>query len=517
MEVMTARIVLFLLLLASLLQGVSSSDESVIVVANKVDQLNADFVDFLRSNRTVLVVEPSECEAYLTSAYIVFLGGPKAEGTGDIVERILSEEEKTEVSTRGGMIVRLNVWEYNQIVVVLAGPDREGTKKTCEENKKNVTSLFEGVDTVSQYVRSNSDQIVFLWPFPVLTTDLIAPYAPSFLSSKVTELPSLVPYALKEDSWFFFIDDAPYAKYAHPTRFFFFGTETRTQTLYEEEWWPVLNRKSLWADSRTYWESSSWVLNPGSHKPHSSQPRAITTPEPFSVTESARGLIINGWSAGQPNREDMAEDEEGMREALLSTRMTLQSADTVEKVHQTLQGWAQELTYGTLIIYVTAHGNEGYVCVGGKIFTDTDLAAALTRFDERVHIHVIIDACCGGAFISSLKKVSDTVITSTRMDKLAYSDWDPEEDANPDDGGSEFTSGFVVNLKELSRNSQGIEEWKKQAAEEGESWYTFLFVEAFKRTKELDVCAVKGLSSPQMWKRDSVSPSKKSGGCPCGH
>ena len=129
-------IILCLLLIGMFFQNVSSNPgELLIVVANSIDcNLNSDFTDFLRSGWDVLIVHPSEFDAHRTNPYIVILGGHEApEGTGELVETILTEEEKT-LHT----LVKLHVWQPHQVVVVIAGSEREETKKVCEENMKVV-------------------------------------------------------------------------------------------------------------------------------------------------------------------------------------------------------------------------------------------------------------------------------------------------------------------------------------------------------------------------------------------
>lgn len=506
-----------------LFHEVSGSGASVIVVANSIDQdCNSDFVDFLKSERDVNVVHPSEFELYSKSAYIVIVGGNEApEGTGEIVDSALTEEEKV-TTEEGCMVVKLNVWQEGQVVVVIAGQEREQTKKACEENKKNVSSLFDGVETILKAVEKDYDLIIFLWPTPLLPTDVIAPYASSPLPLEVTEVPYLVPYSLHEDSWFFWIDDAPYAKYAHTTRFVFFGIETRGYSVYQEEWWPVLNRKPLWVEPDQYWDKAFWVYNPGLEPTISSSVTDSTKPGELT---NDRGLIINGWSNGQPMQEDMSADERGMKEALTKLGMRVESVHTKEEIQYVLHRWAQEMEPSdTLAVYVTAHGGRGYILVNGKVFKVSELVTLLSDFN--VHIHVLIDASYSGSFIYLLKTRAETVITSTNELTPAYGDYDPEDDINPSDKGSEFTSGLVACIKELARNKEKIEEWKKQAAahdkfeneERGKSWYTYLLTEAFKTARELDAAFVKGYTNPEMWglTEITVTQQKHKGGCSCG-
>ena len=84
---------------------------------------------------------------------------------------------------------------------------------------------------------------------------------PSTLNHQVTAFLSLeplqpgdtiVPYIdgdpiiIREPSWFCWIDDDPFAFFAHPCRYVFITTSTGQMTIEHEEWWPELNGESLW-------------------------------------------------------------------------------------------------------------------------------------------------------------------------------------------------------------------------------------------------------------------------------
>jgi hypothetical protein len=511
---MMKRTVLCLLLLGMFFQNVSSnSGNLLIVVANSIDSnLNSDFTDFLRSGWDVSIVHPSEFDAYRTSPYIIILGGHKApEGTGELVKTILTEDEKTSDL----ITVKLQVWQPHQVVVVIAGSEREETRRACEENMKVVKSLFDGVATVSG-MGDITDSVIFLWLSPLSPVDRIAPFAPSFLF-RVDEIPHLIFYPLKEDVWFFWIDDAPSGKYAHPTRFVFFGIETGLHTVYEEEWWPVLNGESLWVESDQYWDNAL-LYNPEFTRPRNSVIYTVLRGDLPVEEVLARGLIINGSSPGQPLYDDMAEDERGMKEAFARTGMRVESVHTVEEIQYILPKWAREMgSHNVLIVYITAHGGRGYFCFKGKVFTIEEFVRLLTEF-EHVHIHIIIDVSYAGALIQPLKMVAETVITSTGEKAPAYGDWDPDSDFNPGDRGSEFTSGLCVSIKELARDKTRTDQWKYQASQIDGSWYIYLLMEAFKTAQELDACASAGLTTPLIWALEPEPPSPVSGGggCPCG-
>lgn len=514
-----------LLLLAMLPSGAAS--EPVILLTNSVDKsLNTDFIDSLNAERTVTVVEASAFENYKNSKYIVILGGNKApEGVGDIVEKALSEQEKTQISKEKQMLIKLNLWQKGQVVVFFAGPERETTNAVCQENKKSYVSLLKGVETLKEEIITPDHMtIAFLWLQPVLGSDRISPYAPSSLPKEVTTLPYLVPYSLKENCWFFWVDDAPYAKYAHATRFVFFGIDSGTSTVYREEWWPVLNGKSLWTEKNEYWNTSFWVYDAGLSAPKPSVLRSQVGSEPAlqetmrtsesgivcpSVTSQGdtikdKYLVVNGWKAGESNGDDMAEDEKNMTSALETMGAPVEKARTVKEMEVKLKNWAGKLAPGdTLLVYITAHGDVGYLVIGGEKFTVAAFAHLLSKFEAAVRIIVIIDASYAGSFLADeMKKEAHLIITATSADKCAYGDYDPKNDPNPTDKGSEFTSGFTEETILYMKENYGTLSPKDV--------YGRIFgkiedvmINGFLGGETLDASALGGFSDPQLWQLES--------------
>ncbi|MGC1122507.1 MAG: caspase family protein [Candidatus Methanofastidiosia archaeon] len=489
------EIFLVCLLLAGMLPA-GTPNESMVLLINFIDRgLNSDFIDFLEGNYNVTVVDASEFEPYRNSKYIVILGGNKApEGVGDIVETILNEQEKNEIGTEKRMLTKLNLWHEGQVVVLFAGPDREQTRVACQEGRNCYSSLLKAMERVREEVITPDQKVVaFLWPEPLLSSDQIAPYAPA--QAEFTKVPYLISYPLKESCWFFWIDDDPYAKYAHPVRFVFFRIESGDLMMYNEEWWPVLNKTSLWAEEEEYWNTAYWVYNAGIERPKPSI-FFYRVGAPLNQEEEPTGkaLVVNGWKEGEHSRETMAADEKSMTAAFKETRFSVEQARTVKDIEKILKTWSKEMEPdSTLVIYITAHGNEGYVVIGGEKFTVSAFAELLGDFEDGVHIFVIVDACYAGGFLADeVKKEAEIIITSTSSTKRAYEDFDPKNDPNPSDKGSEFTSGFSQTfylLQEISVDSPPDNYGRIFAKVE----------DVMSGAIELDAAAQSGCSDPQIW------------------
>ncbi len=53
-------------------------------------------------------------------------------------------------------------------------------------------------------------------------------------------------HTITKPTWFVWIDDMPDAFFAHPTRFVYIDATTGLFEIEDQEWWPVVNGKSLW-------------------------------------------------------------------------------------------------------------------------------------------------------------------------------------------------------------------------------------------------------------------------------
>ncbi|MBU7014510.1 MAG: hypothetical protein HXS52_07735 [Theionarchaea archaeon] len=489
------EIVLVCFLLAGMLPA-GQPDETVVLLINSIDRgLNSDFIDFLEGNYDVALVGASEFEQYKKSPYIVILGGNKApEGVGNIVDTILSEQEKSEISTEKRMLTKLNLWGEEQVVVLFAGPDREQTQTACQEGTTCYSSLLNAIKRLKEEVITPDQKIIaFLWPEPLSSSDEIAPYAPA--QEEFTTVPHLIPYPLEESCWFFWIDDDPYAKFAHPVRFIFFWIESEDLTVYDEEWWPVLNEASLWADEEEYWNAAYWVVNAGIERPTPSV-FLYRAGAPLDQEEESSGkaLVVNGWKEGEHSKETLAEDEKSMTAAFRGTGLSVAGARTVRDIEKTLRTWSKEMEPdSTVVTYITAHSNRGYVLIGGEKLTVAAFSKLLSDFEDGVHIFVIVDACYAGTFLADeLKKEAEIIITSTSSTKRAYRDFDPKNDVNPLDKGSEFTSG-------LSKNFYVLQEISVDSPPDTYGRIFGKVEEVMTDIVELDAAAQNGFSDPQLW------------------
>ena len=128
-------------------------------------------------------------------------------------------------------------------------PPNIGVDEAIEAFRRDV---LETLDISGSY-------IAFMHREPLRSGDELGPYGPDPMPPDVTGLPYVIPYDFEGVVWFFWIDRAPYARYAHPTQFVLIDAADGTFEVYDEAWWPVLNGQSLWIEPTEYWNRSHWA------------------------------------------------------------------------------------------------------------------------------------------------------------------------------------------------------------------------------------------------------------------
>lgn len=366
--------------------------------------------------------------------------------------------------------------------------------------------------------------IVFAWPVILQAGDKIDGY----------RLPEMEESGairdISDETWFFWIDDAPAAKFAHPTRFVFINQETGELDVIEDLWWPLLNGEGLWVETKDYWNEDNWAFTNLEWRrsisgtsletvivEHSAGTlllsqslREITFGDIQQPASPGAAIVINGWKSPQTVKEDMETDADGMHDifddlGFDTTYLGPPEDDNPDRDGEvdlgTLFDWfnkkAEELVpCQTLFVYITSHGyaKDGEGIADG--IPEGILDHLLEKFNPGVHIIVIIDTCYAGSFIDNLIDVADVIITATSATQSAYGDYDPEDDPNKDDQGSEFTSGFIEDWNRILDDHEEVERVRQDAEATGKNFWEALAEASFWTAFEKDAAANSGKSLP---------------------
>lgn len=350
------------------------------------------------------------------------------------------------------------------------------------------------------------DLIAFIWPELLNSGDIINPFYP----------PENV-YYIENVTWFFWIDVAPYAQFAHPTAYVFIDASTSQYEIVSEDWWPQLNGVDLWGTSEQYWNTYYWVFSTytGPIPPASTSEFQVTGETIRIASGKKRELIIQGsdrddFKKDTDNWYKLFKDKFGLDPKTEIIRLgpekvgDINDTSTMENIEKYISDWGKggkdELTpCDWLSIYISSHGREsdGARQIKNGWLTPKNISDLLCKINECVHITVVVQGCFSGKVVDELKnlpKKVEVVISATDGDSLSYEDLpdgyeylkravrDGKADADPNeatDTGSEFTSGLIEDLEALANDFK-----------EGKITRQELFQKAFKTAVEKDFAAM---------------------------
>jgi hypothetical protein len=363
--------------------------------------------------------------------------------------------------------------------------------------------------------------IVFALPDPLSPGSEIGPY--NLFGSEPHPDPTLIT----EETWFFWIDDAPVASFSHTSRFVLISQENGQVTLSEEDWWPVLNGEGLWITEDEYWNEQNWVFTNEEYgwEEKSTVPMNHLASEVyhFSAQEKKEGtaIVINAWKDNEPGEEKFGTNSSNMHDLLNSSGFDvtylgpkndgIPASDrggeaTVDKRVDWFTEKAAELEPGdTVVVFINGHGREiedgprkGLGEIGN--IREDFLQGDLARFDPGVHMIVILNSCESGSFSDSLSKVADITIVSTSSSDFSYGDLDfwshGTRDINPDDEGSEFVSSMIEGWKQVMADKAKKDAARKRAEQSGTSYWEEVAAMAFVFGIDYDAAYQAGLTFP---------------------
>jgi len=345
---------------------------------------------------------------------------------------------------------------------------------------------------------------------------------------------------IKSESWFFWIEDEPYAYFSHSSRFVLVNIDSGKISSSEESWWPMLNGEALWAEDEDYKNEENWAWsNISFQNPDetsglgTSSVMAAMRPPGRELTQDGggkrRALVINTVTEEQRGEDDGVLDAKNMLKVLDRTdfKSTYMGTDYDKNSRNTgdpfptgnetdpwrewLDDQSNELTSGdTLVVYVGGHGDSagsgGGIGSEDGVVGSAMLSKELKKFNPGVDIIVILQACKSGSFVNDLKDVADLTMTSTNATFPSFGDLDFAvslispvlgTDLNPLDEGSEYISSLVSGWLGILDDPELLEEVKQRAKDEGISFMDALISQAYEEGSIYDLPARLQWSHPQ--------------------
>jgi hypothetical protein len=322
-----------------------------------------------------------------------------------------------------------------------------------------------GVDTVTH------ELIAFGFDTFLATGATIFPYWPEPLPAHVDSgFYCESPHVNAEPTWFYWIDDYPYAHFVHETRYVYILDSDGSITVDTGYWWPVIDSLEYWHDDSEYWDQDYWVWSNVSYIP-SMEFNMMPFESLYLPTamQEVCCLVLQGDPAQSftDNSSNMgaAFDSLGFQATTLK-----HSAASRDSVLKKLEEMCANDDCPCLWIYASSHGSvdaadNHYFTWGGSRITSAQIKAKLDNCGTK-NVCLTMQGCKSGEIVNDLSGHPRIRLITTATDSThkSYSA-DPQRswEANPWDKGSEYTSGFAEDLGILEESKTSMRVARKVA------------------------------------------------------
>lgn len=295
--------------------------------------------------------------------------------------------------------------------------------------------------------------------------------------------------------WFFWVDDDPLARFAHPTRYVYVNAVTGRLKVIEQEWWPLVDGTAPWFEFEDYWEPGNWAFS-------NLAPREPPPPAPAGSRSMLRGqageecaVLVDG--AGDP-KIGTRQDVDGMEAVmeLFDFRRAVIHAPASKELLEEMVQWLVDSGCKDLLVYLTSHGDQQEILIGGRPYTAQMLKLLMARYPA-VDFKVVVDACFAGSWIEPLGKRPKIVIASSNFDEVSYgANRDGPNDPNPQDEGGEFSSGLIEDLKAIPSDAALLTR-VQECVKQGRLLFVCKLSLAWESAVEKDENAMAGKTTPR--------------------
>jgi hypothetical protein len=270
---------------------------------------------------------------------------------------------------------------------------------------------------------------------------------------------------LDQDMFFFYLDLAPGAYYAHPVKYIFVYKTGGDHWEYAAKWWPLINGK-LPEELRPAVPDKSHVIaaNVGVEE---LEQKAMEFHFPVLLLSGCEGFIVVQGLMSTEYLYNAAGDTYNNMYNFFS-EYTIKHVSPCSQVVGLVQSNATDVFttiddmvadgLNPITIYIIAHGDAGNVKLGGKWTTVTQFYNKFTAHPGTI-FNLILNSCYSGSFIDDLSALPNVydVVAACRADESAYEDYDSIDlvgggkmiDYNPTDSGAEWTSSLLEAMSQI--------------------------------------------------------------------
>ena len=270
------------------------------------------------------------------------------------------------------------------------------------------------------------------------------------------------PRTIQTETWFFWIDDEPDAKFVHPTRFVYIDTNNPNPSIGDgivfevQGWWPTINGISHYEDFVERVNSPEVVYG---SPPTPTKPRGVrpSIPREFLLSSGKKGAIVVSGSGGASFKGDIKDMKDalknsdtgpGIAEADILTKENASKADIENFITQ-----MNNKNVETLYIHLSSHGGKERIRLSDGVISSENLEKVFKKSNAK-KIYITLDACYVGSFINEMKeslKVNGKVLTSTDENHTSKA-WRYTDGS---DGNSYFVEDLTTYLKDPKTDTNG--------------------------------------------------------------
>ena len=289
---------------------------------------------------------------------------------------------------------------------------------------------------------------------------------PDFVKSSMNDSNSSIiveRMVAKGDSYFFLLDLAPGAFYAHPLQYILVPKSGATPTVMSAEWLPRIGgtipqefNNKLPSSNLIIQSNVKMTTSPGTLLVYNFIPLLIRETEGiivvqglmpnenlFSETQNSYLQVINFFLAYKAARPSGTVDVDGLVQSDANKILTVMNS--------------MANSHNVVTIYIIAHGNVDYVRLGGVGFYASQFANVIANHPS-TKFNFFLGSCHGGSFIDNLSALENVrlVLTAAKSNEPAWPDWDTYgsyTDYNSYDVGSEWTSSLFERAKSILESS----------------------------------------------------------------
>jgi len=266
---------------------------------------------------------------------------------------------------------------------------------------------------------------------------------------------------LAEESYFFYLDLAPYGYFSHPVKYILVDKEGNHE-VHDASWWPKIGGvvpevilKDVPAQDEIIATNIIPTVPVGDIKDYTSLPQLVSIwREGFIVVH---GALENDkcYADGLFTYLNMLNFLSSYQ-SIFSRTVGLEKSDS-KKIFDTIDEMASE-DRQLITIYIVSHGDIDTVLLGGSDYTVTQFRNKFLQYPD-IAFNLILEYCNSGSFIDDLNTLDNVLVIETACgwNESSYTDYDPG-DINSADIGSEWTSSLIEALFQIANDTARMDQ-----------------------------------------------------------